>query len=321
MNRQTGAALITALFIMALVASAAVLMEVQQSISIKRMQGILNADDAYFYHQLVLGWASNRLRNNVPAEMSNQFVEKMPIYFPKRTYKGITIEARIDDMQGLFNLNNLSSDVFIPHFQRLIHFVDPDLKDELSFTIANATHLWIKQKQAIRRTEREHEQLSELNQTYANNKPPYQQAHMTMSSPSELRLVEGVNAELFLKLRPFICALPSFTAININNAPAEVIATMGENGIDHNDAIRLAESVSRQPFTNLTEAVNYPAIKEAKIEQAELTLTSSYFLIVSHITIAKQVIIHYSLIQRKILPARGGPKVDLTILWESQGTW
>ena len=49
---------------------------------------------------------------------------------------------------------------------------------------------------------------------YLSLTPPYQAAHMPMVSPSELRLVVGVDAKVYGILQPYIITLPTTDAKN-----------------------------------------------------------------------------------------------------------
>ncbi|MBB5985412.1 type II secretion system minor pseudopilin GspK [Sphingobium lignivorans] len=55
-------------------------------------------------------------------------------------------------------------------------------------------------------------------QFYAGFSPPYRAANMLMADPSELLMVGAVTPEIYQRLRPWICALPTtaLSPININ---------------------------------------------------------------------------------------------------------
>lgn len=65
---------------------------------------------------------------------------------------------------------------------------------------------------------------------YAGGEAPYRTANTLVSDPSELRGVAGVTPEIYEKLRPWICALPTsdLSPINVNTLRAEqaVLLTM-----------------------------------------------------------------------------------------------
>lgn len=51
---------------------------------------------------------------------------------------------------------------------------------------------------------------------YLSRRPPYRAANQRMAHISELRLVDGIDAETYERLRPHVCALPEPTTMNLN---------------------------------------------------------------------------------------------------------
>ncbi len=317
-RKPQGAALISALFIVALVAAAAVLMELQQRISINRTLNIFQQDDSEFYQQIFTAWAKEALRQNIPIDNQSLFIESSPILMKPWHGNNITLEGHIDDAQGFFNLNHLIDADKIPSFQRLLLSVDPNLTSKDAFSLAQALHLWLaKPNKQSPHIEARHV----LTQYYQKQQPSYRPSHLPMASPSELRLVKGFDTKLYTQLKPYIIALPEITGININHAAPPVLTTLGEQGLSLPEAQRLFKKLKKQPVTSLREADNDSAILHAKPEKQEITLTSTYFLATCRITVAKQEKIYYSLLRRKIVSTRQGSKIETTILWQSVGTF
>ncbi len=52
--------------------------------------------------------------------------------------------------------------------------------------------------------------------SYLARRPAYRTANQPMAHVSELRLVEGVDGEVYQRLRPHVCALPEAAPMNIN---------------------------------------------------------------------------------------------------------
>src|SRR5690606_9440832 len=63
---------------------------------------------------------------------------------------------------------------------------------------------------------------------YLRLEPPYRAANAPLTHVSELRLVAGYEAEVVARLRPYVTALPQATALNVNTAPALLLATLVE---------------------------------------------------------------------------------------------
>lgn len=58
---------------------------------------------------------------------------------------------------------------------------------------------------------------------YANGPTPYKTANTLIADPSELRAVAGVTPEIYAKIRPWLCALPTtdLSPINVNTLTPE----------------------------------------------------------------------------------------------------
>jgi general secretion pathway protein K len=75
-----------------------------------------------------------------------------------------------------------------------------------------------------------------------------------MASATELRMVKGVDREIFEKLSPHITTLPEPTPINVNTAEAIIIQTMAEN-LSEADAEQLISEREDNPFKQTTEFI------------------------------------------------------------------
>ena len=89
-RRSAGAALISALLIMAIAAVIAVTLAVKTHVLIHAGRTILDSDQAYLNLQRVQLWEEASLKQ-----------------FPKQTVGGETLTGRIEDEQGKFNVNDL----------------------------------------------------------------------------------------------------------------------------------------------------------------------------------------------------------------------
>jgi general secretion pathway protein K len=86
---------------------------------------------------------------------------------------------------------------------------------------------------------------------YSRLKHPYRTANQKMVSVSELRLVKGFNEKAYQRVAPFLTALPIYTPINVNTAPAEVLATLPN--MDAKAAIALTKLRQENPFKDTKE--------------------------------------------------------------------
>jgi general secretion pathway protein K len=131
------------------------------------------------------------------------------------------LAGQIDDQQGLFNLNNLvrgaaADPGHVAQFRRLLEILG--LPDALAEAVRD------------RRL----------------------QLERPLIDIDELAAVPGFDAAVRARLRPFVTALPRFTALNVNTAPPEVLAAVVRD-LDLDDARALTAQRSRAYFRNLTE--------------------------------------------------------------------
>lgn len=313
LQKTRGAALITALFIMALVAAAAVILALQQSISIRRTQILLETDQAYLYNQAVTYWAIGLLKSNVQKSTENAIIDYLPKSFPDIKRLQNKISGHIDDMQGKFNLNNLTQKGFASKFEKLIKNIDPTIKDELAHRIALATQAWITQQNE------DAKQDNDFDQYYLKLDPPYRTAHYPMASPSELRLVQDVGPELYRKLEPYITALPTFSPINVNTVSAEVLSAI--SSLSTKDAESILKERDNDLFKSAEEFMKNSKVTNAKINIKDITTISGYFLVTATVQSNKNSVTTFSLLKREVNTSDEQNDAELTILWVSHGAW
>lgn len=228
-RNQSGAALITAIFIMAVTATIAMALLVTQRQLIQQAELVVGHDALYSAAAGLRLWAQGSLmiylnashQQNAPA---SAFV--LPSHYTgPATFHQIQLSGHFVDQQGLFNINNLTQTAGIPPFIRLIEAVSPEISSSQAKAIALNTSLWMQQKS--------HDDY------YLRLNPPYHAGHQQMADISELRLVEGMTPVLFQRLKPYITAYPinmntqgggdsdqAENAINVNTAPAQVLMTL-----------------------------------------------------------------------------------------------
>jgi len=228
-NKQNGVALITALLVVALASIIAVNMTERQQYDIRRLQNILNNQQAYYYAVGGEAWAKGLLYKDKESDKRNKGTDNLfedwaqPL--PLTLIENGSISGEITDLQGLYNINNLfiskpddkaEKDRLKQHklvFNRLLNLL------EIETTITDAIIDWLDNDVQSSPNGAEDD-------VYLTKTPAYRTANRMMHNPSELLLVEGIDAEIFERLKPFICTLPEITTVNINTAPAEVIASL-----------------------------------------------------------------------------------------------
>jgi len=287
---QRGVALVTALLIIALVTVVAVAMASQQQIDIRRSANIIDADQAY---QLALGveaWAQGVLVADSTQNQTDSLRDNWATTLAPIATEGGKVAGVVSDLQGRFNLNNLvrnrqRSDIDVRIFQRLLANLqlDPDL--------ASAVVDWLDPD-----VERSFPNGAE-DAEYLGLSPAYRAANAPMQSVSELLLVRGVTPAVYAKLAPLVCALPESASINVNTAPAEVLAALTED-VTVASAQALLAVRKAKVFASVEEFAQQPVYAGRVLPQDRLGVASSYFLLAGSSEVGRGQVQLYSMLYR-----------------------
>ncbi|MBI2785154.1 MAG: type II secretion system minor pseudopilin GspK [Legionella longbeachae] len=220
-KNRNGSALLTALFIMTLVAIVATAMSTKVQLDIYRTKLILTHDKLYLASQAVTFWAMSQLsdkKNKLIKTNKQGMVSQYPRNM-ERVANTVILSGALYDLQARFNLNNLSNKKAMIGFVNLIGSINPNVVESEKMKLASALNNWISNYDLA---------LGKDNYLsyYLSLKPPYHPSHQMMTSASELRLVKDISSSLYLELEPYITALPETSAININTAPIQVLKSL-----------------------------------------------------------------------------------------------
>lgn len=108
----------------------------------------------------------------------------------------------------------------------------------------------------------------------------------------------GLDAETIRKLAPYVTLLPVPTPVNVNTAPKEVLAAVA--GVDPADAERLVQARQRSPFRDL-EDVTALLPKGATLGTSRLGTRSDFFEIRGRLRLQDRVVEERALVQRNNL--------------------
>lgn len=311
---QRGSALIIALLVMTLTATLATAMILTQEHALETTSIWLENDKLVSDSRLVDQWAQNFLLTHTNIDHTE---------FPNITLPdGTHLSGKIIDLQSKFNLNNLIDINTEKQFSRLIILVEPKVNSVQANAIAQAVHEWVSAPYSNKINTLTANKLpqpataidSKINQYYAARSPGYRAAQMYMASASELRLVKGVTANLYLHLSPFIIALPKVTPININTASAPLLASLG-HGMDLDTANQLIESHEDFPYPTTQNFLADPAIARLAIKENSITVSSQYFLVKAQAE-KNQKTSHLNTLL-VLNTTDSSPKI--TILWQTRG--
>jgi general secretion pathway protein K len=316
MRSQLGIALISAMLIAALVTAGAVGLSSTQFFNTRRISNIVVAERAKLaVSELELQAASTLARDlqqgqydaATEAWASEEFAVELG---------DVTVVGKLRDLQGLFNLTNLSQDPFYqggdastpePSQPGSALGVAPTPESAASPADSTPTSGSPAAPGEIPKQDPAERQLRllfralEIEATpvqaildwidpdtetrfpngaeddyYAEQAPAYRTANRPFTTPRELLLVKGITPDLYKKLAPFIVCLPQATQINVNTAKKEVLMSLGP-GIDRAAAETIQHLRETQPFLTLEMFLKHPLMQARQIPAESVVTKSNYF--------------------------------------------
>jgi len=298
-RHQQGLALITAVLVVAIVATVATTLALGEQVWFRQAMNMSARAQAESLRAGALNYAAILLtRDDAKIDhLGELWAQPLP---PLPVEDGM-IAFAVSDAQGRFNLNNLvtsngaQSKFHIEMFKRLLtsQDIDPGLSETLfDWLDPNST--------AIPGGAEDIEYLS-LPQ-------PYRSANQPLQSVDELRLVKGFSAKDVEKLRPYVTALPvNNTSVNVNTAPEQVLAALCAN-LPAAALQPVLDGRVSQPFTESKQFLERLPSCTPTPQPALYNVKTGYFVVT--------IDIRYGRLQRRTegLIERGVGK-PATVLW------
>lgn len=288
---KKGIALLTAMMVMSLATITAVQMTSEQQVYFRRTENILLHEQAYLYllsaedfTKIVL---AEDFDNNQTDSFQDDWYSEDPIVFP---VEGGVLTGSVSDLQGKFNINNLAKLQRDPwDEQRLRQAL---LNNDVPGDIASVIMDWLDENSEALPGGAE-------DIDYLAGDRPYRAGNGMMGSISELRLLKGIDEEIYESLEKVFVALPATNvAININTAPAEVLRVIVE-GLSDKEAEDLAKDLAENPIKEPDELLDNALVRGKKIDVNGLSAESSYFLLESMATVSRARAKMYSILYRQ----------------------
>lgn len=270
--KDRGVALITVILIVALAASMAAFMAWQQQIWIRQVENLRDQAQAQAISRAAIDWARVVLAEDARKNNVDHLGEKWATVLAPLPVENGRVTGSVTDQQGLFNLNNLvrdgkASPPDLLVFSRLLGLLD------LPADLANAIVDWID---------------ADADTTYPGGaedidylamNPSYRAANRMMIEVGNLYRVKGASREIIERLRPFVTALPEPTPVNVNTAPAEVLAALFQD-LSLADAKALVEARKSGHFQDQANFRSHlPATKVGQIRDNDFSVNSRYFMV------------------------------------------
>jgi general secretion pathway protein K len=217
---------------------------------------------------------------------------------PIEVVPGMTLEASMEDMQGRFNLNWLvatsganagkADPNMVNAFNHLLQLVGIEGNNWADLIVD-----WIDADTAPLPDGAE-------DSAYLGQNPPYLTANQYITSTSELLALPGFGHDNFVKLAPYITALPPGTPLNICSAKPQVLDafTLGQQNFS-TDPVAFEKNRAGAPGC-FPDTTTYSAVFSDKAAYAAASanfgMTSKYFRLSSLITIGTAEFNLYSLL-------------------------
>jgi general secretion pathway protein K len=220
---------------------------------------------------------------------------------PVEVVPGVALEARLQDAQGRFNLNSLVDGNGVRDENALAAFKALLRSLELEEKWASLIVDWI---------DRDHQPEGfdgGEDNVYSGQTPPYRTPDRPITSVSELLALPEFGRDRYLKLAPFVVALPQDATVNVCSALPKVLDAMRATKNDPDGEQEYGNAGSAQTIEQSREKSCFPGMQAylAPIAEAERGLvqprvaqTSNYFILTSVVTVGNTQFALYSLLYR-----------------------
>lgn len=290
--RAGGVALITVMFIMALLTTLVVYLVENENLAIRRVSDQQDAEQGFAIALYSEQWARKKLEADAQQDQTDYLGEAWNTESPSlRPSDRAKLDTEVTDLQGRFNLNNLVAGrdkVWYPAFQRLLSVLDLDP------ALADAVVDWVDTDI------NESSQSGAEDAEYLLKNPPYRAANRMMIGVGELIWVQGMTPRTIEKLAPFVTALPAKgVAINVNTAPVELIRILTKNILKQDAAQSLIDGRGTKGYSSIDEFLGSTELAGKSEEvQPLISVSSKFFQVQSRVDYGRYATVLYSMIRR-----------------------
>jgi len=222
-SRQQGVALITALLVVSLAAILAASLVKHLNYDIRRSENILRLDQAQLFNKNSVEFAMVLINRDWTLNNKIDTIEDIQTfndYAIAISLEGPPVSLELVDLQGCFNLNNLTAfNKDLPkmraQYGKLLSSLEIDIN--LHRPLTDSLIDWMDADQENQPQGAEYDYYIGLEQ-------PYRIADAPMTSISELHLVKGYTNAVIDELKAHVCVLPAANSnININTASSTIL--------------------------------------------------------------------------------------------------
>jgi general secretion pathway protein K len=219
LTHQRGIALLVAILLVALGTILAAAIGYENAMTARRGAATYAFDQALLVQQGAEALAAYGLRAAQRSDPQHTYAAQgwgNPLG-PLEIVPGVMLTAQLEDMQGRFNLNNLVREDGTPDPVQLAAFEQLLLMLGLEPKWAGFMVDWIDRDIVPSQPDGAEDSF------YMGQSPPYRTPNRYITSESELLALPGFGRDRYVRLAPYVTALPYGTKLNICSASAMVL--------------------------------------------------------------------------------------------------
>ena len=300
-SRQRGVALLTAILLVALGTMLATGIAYQNAMTARRGAATFAFDQSLGIAEAAEALAAYALAQDTKENAAMDYPAEnwAKPFGPVEVTPGVALEAKLDDASGRFNLNTLvdANGVVdansVAEFKHLLRLLE--LEEKWASLLAD----WI---------DRDHEPFGfegAEDSLYSSQTPAYRTLDRPISSISELLALPGFGRDRYLKLAPYVVALPPDAKLNICTASGLVLDAMtatdaskaGEQEYGGTESV-LEKSRQSACFPDKTVFLSKLSEGDKQIVTSRIEEKSRYFRLTSIVTVGNTQFALYSLLYR-----------------------
>lgn len=270
-RRQYGAAVISAMLLVAIVAASAAGLLAAIDAWMERVELARDKAQASELARNGIAYARRLLAVDRETSAVDTLLEDWARELPPVRHEGAVIRGHIVDMQGRFNLNNLRRDSGVIDAQaydaylRLLAVLG--LPPELADTLAD----WLDADDSRRAAGAEAADYAAKGESAAGNGRP-------LATLGELGRVRGYTPAIIARLQAHVCVLAGRQPINVNTASAEVLYAL-QPGLAAAAAQALADNRRALPFRDSADFRNRLGDPSLPASLLPIAASSAHFLL------------------------------------------
>ena len=299
MQRQRGVAMMVAILLVAFGTILAAAIGFKGAMAARRSTASMAVDQSLLIAEAAEALAAYALREDLKAgtQVDHPAEEWAQPLGPVEVVPGVVLEAYLEDATGRFNLNSLVGadnqvdPIALQKLESLMQQVGVETK--WAPIIAD----WIDPNtQPI--------QGGAEDSVYAAQTPPYRTANTFITSPSELLAMPEFGRDRYVKLAPFVTALPRDASINVCSASGVLLdALVGPTHqnygrMDPKELAKQREAGCFPTKTVYSQEFGGPQSQDWSQVSQRVSEVSSYFRLTSIVTIGSAEFTLYSLLER-----------------------